>query len=707
MVEDKNKRPVFTQQEYCGTVPELSPPGTQVITMPAIQADRPASSSAMLLYSIIEEESIPASTGKEILSMPWFDGKISTIDAVPGREVVKAFRLRLKVTAEGGNGLTDEAVAIITVSSNHVPKFSPTSYHMTAVENSLGDVGRVNVTDGDEPGTGNWEAKYSFSGDPHGYFSIRTDDETNQPLDFETVEELNLILHVENINPLSSKAPKVPVSTATVIVTVLNENDAPFFTEDPMKIVLPENVLPCTSLMSIIAVDPENMSMRFDIIKDPEDWIKINDITGEISAKRRFDSRSVHVSNKVYTAGVKVMAFQPPQIKKTKEQEAENQQDNVINYNGGGAEVNMNDFSFKALHTPNTSSTQRNGQAINDLQGSAPQTLSAYTLGRQSTEDCLSDKMLLPSRQRCGLIVLTTKELSVSIDLPCTPSSAQITDSGAVCKFPPDPADTEDKVGVSVTFTTLSKRKSLNCSITTSFMLNSIDLSLPSFTSESDSDNHTPAPTAKMLLVGDDSPDPTAANSSGQPSPYLMETEESSNSSSSCGPLNLSNNGLVCELLTGVSQNLPSTTDSAGRQAALTHEDVSKNNGLNLGCNDALCALAKAGPAATEGEQDTNYSSCHRQFINSALTELKLWYKYHSGTSSGESKTLTLKTAKRDSTVPSLDMKQIYKYEGDDTVTGSLSSSYPSSSGGDHDFHYPNEWGPQFQKLADLYISQD
>lgn len=54
-------------------------------------------------------------------------------------------------------------------------------YTMVAVENRRDyEIGRVNVTDRDDPGTGNWEARYSISNDPEGNFAISTDPATNQ-----------------------------------------------------------------------------------------------------------------------------------------------------------------------------------------------------------------------------------------------------------------------------------------------------------------------------------------------------------------------------------------------------------------------------------------------------------------------------------------------------------------------------------------------
>lgn len=106
-----------------------------------------------------------------------------------------------------GMGLTGESVAVIHVSdiNNHAPQFNPvqvgqynynyciynithlstwvhsSQYNMLAVENRHNyEVGRVNVTDKDDHGTGNWEVKYSIYNDPHRNFAISTDPSTNQ-----------------------------------------------------------------------------------------------------------------------------------------------------------------------------------------------------------------------------------------------------------------------------------------------------------------------------------------------------------------------------------------------------------------------------------------------------------------------------------------------------------------------------------------------
>nr|XP_046245637.1 cadherin-15 [Scatophagus argus] len=317
VLDQNDNRPAFTQSQFIGTVSEFSVPGTSVMSVSATDADDPMTENAYLSYSIIGQESFPANAvTKTMFGINNQTGAIYTRDVGLDREVVKSFRLKLQIADMGGMGLTSDGVAIIHVSdiNNHAPRFSPASYSVIAVENRKDyEIGRVNATDRDDPGTGNWEAIYFISNDPDGNFAVSTDPATNQgiltvvkPLDFEAQSEHILTLTVENINPLSNKAPNLPVSTASVVVTVVNENEAPHFREDPIQIVVPESVVPGTLLRSNIAFDPDNSDLRYEISRDPERWLDINRDTGDITAKRTFNMRSPHVKNNIYTAVVKV-----------------------------------------------------------------------------------------------------------------------------------------------------------------------------------------------------------------------------------------------------------------------------------------------------------------------------------------------------------------------------------------------------------------
>ena len=61
-----------------------------------------------------------------------------------------------------------------------------------------------------------------------------------------------------------------------------------------------------------------------------------------------------------------------------------------------------------------------------------------------------------------------------------------------------------------------------------------------------------------------------------------------------------------------------------------------------------------------------------------------------------------LNDADRDPALAPYDSVREYEYEGGGSSAGSLSSLQTSSSG-DLDFSYLNDFGPRFQKLADMY----
>lgn len=61
-----------------------------------------------------------------------------------------------------------------------------------------------------------------------------------------------------------------------------------------------------------------------------------------------------------------------------------------------------------------------------------------------------------------------------------------------------------------------------------------------------------------------------------------------------------------------------------------------------------------------------------------------------------------LGTADDDPEQPPYDSLHEYEYEGEGSVADTL-SSIQSSSSGDLDFDYLNDWGPKFGKLADMY----
>uniref|UniRef100_A0A674NLE8 Cadherin-10 n=1 Tax=Takifugu rubripes TaxID=31033 RepID=A0A674NLE8_TAKRU len=59
-----------------------------------------------------------------------------------------------------------------------------------------------------------------------------------------------------------------------------------------------------------------------------------------------------------------------------------------------------------------------------------------------------------------------------------------------------------------------------------------------------------------------------------------------------------------------------------------------------------------------------------------------------------------------DPTAPPYDSLATYAYEGNGSLAESLSSLESAATEGDHDYDYLSNWGPQFKKLAEMYIGK-
>ncbi|XP_036376700.1 cadherin-10-like [Megalops cyprinoides] len=60
-----------------------------------------------------------------------------------------------------------------------------------------------------------------------------------------------------------------------------------------------------------------------------------------------------------------------------------------------------------------------------------------------------------------------------------------------------------------------------------------------------------------------------------------------------------------------------------------------------------------------------------------------------------------------DPTAPPYDSLATYAYEGNGSLAESLSSLESAATEGDQEYDYLSHWGPQFKKLADMYIGKD
>uniref|UniRef100_A0A8D0T341 Cadherin-4 n=2 Tax=Sus scrofa TaxID=9823 RepID=A0A8D0T341_PIG len=185
VIDMNDNRPEFLNQLYNGSVDEGSKPGTYVMTVTANDADDGTTANGMVRYRIVTQT--PQSPSQNMFTINSETGDIVTVAAGLDREKVQQYTVIIQATDMEGNlnyGLSNTATAIITVTdvNDNPPEFTASTYAGEVPENRVETVvANLTVVDRDQPHSPNWNAVYRIiSGDPSGHFSIRTDPVTNE-----------------------------------------------------------------------------------------------------------------------------------------------------------------------------------------------------------------------------------------------------------------------------------------------------------------------------------------------------------------------------------------------------------------------------------------------------------------------------------------------------------------------------------------------
>ncbi|XP_030313495.1 LOW QUALITY PROTEIN: cadherin-1-like [Calypte anna] len=313
-VTDQNdNRPVFTKRVFVGYIEENAKPGTSVMTVNATDADDAINvNNGIIGYSILSEE--PRSAQRMFTINPE-QGIISIIGTGLDQETTPNYTLIIQAADQEGTGLTNTATAIVEVTdaNDNPPIFDPTMYEGTVKENEVGAlVTRLYVTDQDMPGSPDWQAVYRIrSGDPDGAFSISTDPKTNdgilktaKGLDYESKSRYNLVVVVENTVPF---AVPLATSSASVLVVVTDENEAPIFVPPVKSVEAMEDLPVGHQVTSYTAQDPDRdqrQKITYHMGNNPAKWLAIDPENGIVTVAQPLDRESLHAINSTYKATI-------------------------------------------------------------------------------------------------------------------------------------------------------------------------------------------------------------------------------------------------------------------------------------------------------------------------------------------------------------------------------------------------------------------
>nr|XP_033468724.1 cadherin-1-like [Epinephelus lanceolatus] len=237
VVDQNDNKPAFTQDTFQGEVAEASPIGFEVIQVVATDLDQPDTDNSDIRYSIRSQE--PTLPSDSLFVINPVTGVIRVNASGLDREKYPNYTLVVQAADMMGEGWIGEAKVILTVTdrNDNAPAFTQHSYEATVAENEVdAHVITMSVTDGDEPHSLAWNAKFTIvDGDPGGLFNVTTGSNkhegiiaTAKGLDFERSSKHILLIAVENEVPF---ATPLPTATATVVVNVQDVSEVP----DPIQ----------------------------------------------------------------------------------------------------------------------------------------------------------------------------------------------------------------------------------------------------------------------------------------------------------------------------------------------------------------------------------------------------------------------------------------------------------------------------------------
>uniref|UniRef100_A0A146W698 Cadherin-4 n=1 Tax=Fundulus heteroclitus TaxID=8078 RepID=A0A146W698_FUNHE len=184
VIDMNDNRPEFKNQVYNGSVDEGSKPGTYVMHLSAFDADDNTTANGMVRYRILSQT--PHSPIPNMFTINSETGDIMTVAPGLDREKVSQYTIIVQATDMEGNlnfGLSNTATAIITVTdiNDNPPMLTSRTFSGEVQENTVDAVvANLTVIDADQPHSPNWNAIYRIiSGDPTGHFTIRTDPISN------------------------------------------------------------------------------------------------------------------------------------------------------------------------------------------------------------------------------------------------------------------------------------------------------------------------------------------------------------------------------------------------------------------------------------------------------------------------------------------------------------------------------------------------
>uniref|UniRef100_A0A8C6V1C4 Cadherin 17, LI cadherin (liver-intestine) n=1 Tax=Neogobius melanostomus TaxID=47308 RepID=A0A8C6V1C4_9GOBI len=320
VVQDVNDNAPECEAETVFEVQEDEPVGSLIGAFLAHDADDTATLNAQLTYSIVSQTPSASANAFSIDSML---GEIRSLQVLRRRDS-KIYHLDVQVSDPVFSVQCKVVIKVIDV-NNQLPLFETNDYgsHSLAEDTPVGHtLLTIKATDADEADSGSSKIEFHISeGNEDGIFAVQTEENgvgelvIVKPLDFETSSSYNLKIDARNVEPLMKGLEYGKESSASVQLEVTDVDEAPEFSLDILDVTVPEDIAKGTVVLKVEANDPEGKDISFKLDGDSQDWLEIDDASGEIKTKNTLDRETLE------TFSVTVTAFEKNNPEKLSERE--------------------------------------------------------------------------------------------------------------------------------------------------------------------------------------------------------------------------------------------------------------------------------------------------------------------------------------------------------------------------------------------------
>ncbi|KAM4801612.1 cadherin-16 isoform X4 [Urocitellus parryii] len=299
VMDENDNGPVCLPHGPSVSIPELSPPGTEVTRLSAEDADAPGSPNSYVVYQLLSPEPVEGAEGR-LFELDPTSGSV-TLGTAP-LQASQNILLQVLATdlagAEGALSSTCEIAVTITDINDHAPEFTASQIGPISLPEDVEPgtlVATLMATDADlEPAfrlmdfaieAGNVEGIFGLDWEPdsdHVQLRLRKN------LSYEAAPHHKVVVVVRNVEELVGPGPG-PGSTATVTVLVERVIPPPKLDQESYEARIPVSTPAGSLLLTIQPSDPRSRALRFSLVNDSEGWLSIKEFSGEV-----YTAKSLH-----------------------------------------------------------------------------------------------------------------------------------------------------------------------------------------------------------------------------------------------------------------------------------------------------------------------------------------------------------------------------------------------------------------------------